>query len=115
MNLSLGDSTSTDRNAKLVGKIEQLTGVEPRTLRQITGTGLIISKQHGAEVGAFWYLVITDIMSDNDRLELEDLSAELGAPWQSRVLEAEYSARPNPQLPGSTQSFLYTVHAEARS
>ncbi|MFF9481407.1 hypothetical protein [Streptomyces sp. NPDC014733] len=116
MNLSVsGTQVPTARNADLIEAIQRLGGCEPLTVKQITGNGIIVARQRGTGVGDFWYVVISDVMTEDDWGELDDLSAELKAPWNRRILEAEMCSRPNRLLPGSTYSILYTVHPEAHS
>ncbi|MFE0773901.1 hypothetical protein [Streptomyces sp. NPDC058861] len=115
MGLVVGIETPTHSNGRLIEAIESLSGAEPRTEGRITGTGLAIMKQYGTGVGNYWLVIITDVMSEADWYELNDLSEELGAPWGSRIVELDLYEWPNPTFPGSTRSVVYTIHPEARS
>ncbi|QUI30670.1 hypothetical protein H9W91_07195 [Streptomyces alfalfae] len=113
MTLAVEEPTAVE--SALVEAMEALEGPEPRTLQTITGNGVSIAKQYGTGVGHFWYVIVSDIATDLDWAELDDLSEELGVHWQSRVLWSHFAPVPCPALPGSTSSTIYTVHPEARS
>ncbi|WP_327294443.1 hypothetical protein [Streptomyces sp. NBC_01197] len=70
--------------------------------------GMLITKVHTKTIGCYYAMTLTDLMDEDDKLELKRLEEELGGSINYLTVEIDSYNGPHRQFPGST-SFIYTT------